>query len=63
VHGFWSVGELADGLTDCGEAARGWCLVAGNFSVKTSRVLKEGQRRANVNTTGRCIGDPPLSTF
>jgi len=33
VHGFWSVEELADSLTDCGEVARGGCLVAGYFNV------------------------------
>ena len=40
MHGFWSVEELADRLTDCGEVARGGCLVAGYFSVKTSTVRK-----------------------
>jgi hypothetical protein len=47
VNGFWSVEDLADGLTDCGEVARGGCLVAGNFGVKISTVLTEGQRRAD----------------
>jgi len=41
------VEELAEGRTDCGEVARGGCLVAGEFSVKTSSVLKEGQRRSD----------------
>jgi len=57
VHGFWWVEELADGLTDCGEVARGGCFVAGYFSVKTSTVLREGQRRARPNMTRRCISD------
>ena len=41
VSGFWLVEELAGGRTDCGEVARGGCLVAGEFSVKTSTVLTE----------------------
>ena len=61
VHGFWWVEELADGLTDCGKVARGGCFVACNFSVKTSSVLKEGQRRARPNMTHRCISDSHLS--
>ena len=47
MHGFWSVEELAEGRTDCGEVARGGCLVTGEFSVKTSTVLTEGQRRSD----------------
>ena len=62
VHGFWWVEELADGLTDCGEVARGGCFVAGYFSVKTSSVLREGQRRARPNMTHRCISDLLMST-
>jgi len=44
---FWFVELLAYGLTNCDEVARGGCLVAGNFSVKTSTVLTEGQRRSD----------------
>jgi len=51
-----------EGRTDCGEVARGGCLVAGEFRVKTSSVLKEGQRKAKVYTIGRCIREFPLST-
>jgi len=61
VHGFWSVEELADRLTDCGEVASGGFLVACNVSVKISTVFKEGQRRARPNMTRRCISDSPLS--
>jgi hypothetical protein len=46
---------VADGSTDCGEVARGGCLVAGNFSVKTSTVLTSGQRMARPNITFRYI--------
>ena len=63
VHGVWSVEELADRLTDYGEVARGGCLVAGYFSVKTSTVLKEGHRRTRPNMKRCCISDFPLSTF
>ena len=62
MRGFWSVQELADRLTDCGEVARGGCFVAGYFSVTTSTVLTEGQRRARRNVTHRCVSDFPLST-
>ena len=62
VHGFWSVEELVEGRTDGGEVARGGCLVAGEFSVKTSSVLKEGQTEAKVYMTHRYISDFPLST-
>jgi hypothetical protein len=55
------VEELADRLTDYGEVARGGCLVAGYFSVKTSTVLKEEQRRARPNMKRCCISDWPLS--
>jgi len=41
VNGFWLVEELAVGRTDCGEVARGGCLVTGEFSVNTSTVLTE----------------------
>jgi hypothetical protein len=61
VHGFWSVQELADRLTDCGEVARGGCFVAGYFSVTTSNIPSEGQRRARPSMTRRCISDSPLS--
>ena len=47
VKGFWSVEDLSYGLTDCGEVARGGCLVPGNLSVKTSTLLTESQRRAD----------------
>jgi hypothetical protein len=53
----WPVEELADGRTDCGEVARGGCLVAGDFSVKTSTVLTSGQRMARPKITYRCIND------
>ena len=42
--------------------ARGRCLVTREFNMKTSNVLKERQRRDNVNITGRYISDLPLST-
>ena len=42
MHGFWSVEELAGERIDCGEVARGGCLVAGEFNVKTSTVPTEG---------------------
>jgi hypothetical protein len=53
VHGFWSVEELADGRTDCGEVVSGGCLVAGYFSVRTSTALTWEQRRARRNITSR----------
>ena len=62
VHGFWWAQELADGLTDCGVVARGGCFVAGYFSLKTSNIPSEGQRRSRPNMTRRCISDFLLST-
>jgi len=51
VFGQWrSVEELADGPTECGEVARGGCLFAWNFSVK-STVLTQAERRTGPNTT------------
>ena len=47
MHGFWSVEELANGCTDFGEVARGGCLVAGNFSLRTSTTSTEGQKIAD----------------
>jgi hypothetical protein len=63
VHGFWSVQELADRLTDCGEVAGGGCFVAGYISVTTSTVFEEGHRRARRNVTRRCISDFPCPPF
>jgi len=61
VRGFWSVQELADRLTDCGEVARGGCFVAGYFSVTTSNIPSDGQRRFRPNMTCRTISDSHLS--
>jgi hypothetical protein len=44
VHGFWSVEELVEWCTDCGEVVWGGeCLVAGYISVETSTVPTEAQ--------------------
>jgi hypothetical protein len=43
VRGFWSVEELADGCTDCGEVAKGGCLVAGDFSVNSQLYIRTGR--------------------
>lgn len=61
VHGFWSVEELADGPTDCGEVVMGGCLVAGKFCLKISTVPMEELKRARSNMTCHCISDSPLS--
>ena len=61
MNGFWSVDELADGLTDCGEVARGGCLFASNISVKTSTVPTVGKRSARPNMTRPCNSDSTLS--
>jgi hypothetical protein len=42
--------ELADGPTKCGEVARGGCLFDGNFSVTSSTVLTQVERRTRPNT-------------
>jgi len=50
-------------LNDVGVVASGGCLVAGYFSLKTSNIPSEGQRRSRPNMTRRCISEFPLSTF
>jgi hypothetical protein len=40
---FWSVEDLAEGRTDCGEVARGGCLVARNFIDKLQLYLRQGR--------------------
>ena len=48
--------------TDCGEVARGGCVVAANISLVTSTVPTEGQRRARPNMTRRSnISVSPIS--
>jgi len=41
MHGFWPVEALADGSTRYGEVASGGCLLACDFSLKSSTVLTE----------------------
>jgi len=53
AYSFWpleGLAELADSPIGCGEVARGGCLFAWNFSVR-STVLTEAQRRTRPNTT------------
>jgi hypothetical protein len=48
VNDFWPVedlAELSEGLTGCGEEARGGCLFAFNFSVMSSAVHNKGEEK------------------
>jgi hypothetical protein len=51
VHGFWSVEDLADGRTNCDEVVKDGCLLAVNFSLKTSTVLTEGKKNLTKRDT------------
>lgn len=46
MRGFWLVEGVASGRTDLSEVATVGSLVSGIFSVKTSTVPTEGQRRS-----------------